>query len=181
MTTDSHATAAEAGSTDWADKHYLLVDDFIGIRILLRESLRNLGARHIDQAASGGEAMKLLAKTRYDVVLCDYNLGEGKNGQQVLEETRVRNLTAPSSVWLMVSAEKSVESVMGAAEHQPDAYLIKPITEGVLLTRLNRVWHKKQVFREIDQACMERIICARPSCATRRSKSTSCTSWNCCA
>jgi tetratricopeptide (TPR) repeat protein len=56
----------------------------------------------------------------------------------------------------MVSAEKSVESVMGAAEHQPDAYLIKPITEGVLLTRLNRVWHKKQVFRTIDQAYAEK-------------------------
>ena len=145
-----------AAPTAWADKHYLLVDDFVGIRILLRESLRNLGARNIDQAASGGEAMKMLAKTRYDVVLCDYNLGEGKNGQQVLEETRVRNLTAPSSVWLMVSAEKSVESVMGAAEHQPDAYLIKPITEGVLLTRLNRVWHKKQVFRDIDQAVLDK-------------------------
>lgn len=140
----------------WADKHYLLVDDFIGIRQLLRESLRNLGARHIDQATSGGEAMMLLAKTRYDVVLCDYNLGEGKNGQQVLEEARFRNLMLPSSVWLMVSAEKSVESVIGAAEHQPDAYLIKPITEGVLLTRLNRVWHKKQVFRDIDQAFQEK-------------------------
>jgi tetratricopeptide (TPR) repeat protein len=56
----------------------------------------------------------------------------------------------------MVSAEKSVESVMGAAEHQPDAYLIKPITEGVLLTRLNRVWHRKQVFRMIDQAYAEK-------------------------
>jgi DNA-binding NarL/FixJ family response regulator len=86
------------------------------------------------------------------VVLCDYNLGDGKNGQQVLEEARIRNLMLPSSVWLMVSAEKSVESVMGAAEHQPDAYIIKPITEGVLLTRLNRVWLKKQIFREIDQA-----------------------------
>jgi tetratricopeptide (TPR) repeat protein len=137
---------------DWADKRYLLIDDFVGIRQLLRESLRNLGARHIDQAASGGEAMPLLVKTRYDVVLCDYNLGEGKNGQQVLEEARIRNLMLPSSVWLMVSAEKSVESVMGAAEHQPDAYIIKPITEGVLLTRLNRVWLKKQIFRDIDQA-----------------------------
>ena len=146
------------GSTpiDWGSKTYLLVDDFIGIRQLLRESLRNLGARHIDQAASGGEAMNLLAKTRYDVVLCDYNLGEGKNGQQVLEEVRSRQLTLPSSVWLMVSAEKSVESVMGAAEHQPDAYLLKPITEGVLLTRLNRVWHKKQVFRDIDQAYQDK-------------------------
>ncbi|OFA04725.1 tetratricopeptide repeat-containing response regulator [Duganella phyllosphaerae] len=140
------------GEIDWGEKRYLIVDDFVGIRQLLRESLRNLGAKHIDQAASGGEGMMLLAKTRYDVVLCDYNLGDGKNGQQVLEEARIRNLILPSSVWLMVSAEKSVESVMGAAEHQPDAYIIKPITEGVLLTRLNRVWLKKQIFREIDQA-----------------------------
>ena len=141
---------------DWSSKNYLVVDDFVGIRQLLRESLRNLGARNIDQASSGGEAVALLGRVRYDVVLCDYNLGEGKNGQQVLEEARVRHMLLPSSVWMMVSAEKSVESVMGAAEHQPDAYLIKPITEGVLLTRLNRVWHKKQVFREIDQAYAEK-------------------------
>ena len=141
---------------DWADKNYLVVDDFIGVRQLLRESLRSLGAKNIDQASSGGEAMGLLARIRYDVVLCDYNLGDGKNGQQVLEEARVRNLVNPSTVWLMVSAEKSVESVMGAAEHQPDAYLIKPITEGVLLTRLNRVWHRKQIFRLIDQAYTEK-------------------------
>ncbi|ALK95563.1 tetratricopeptide repeat-containing response regulator [Massilia sp. WG5] len=150
------ALAAAADQVDWADKNYLVVDDFVGIRQLLRESLRSLGAKNIDQASSGGEAMGLLSRIRYDVVLCDYNLGEGKNGQQVLEEARVRNLVNPSTVWLMVSAEKSVESVMGAAEHQPDAYLIKPITEGVLLTRLNRVWHKKQVFRMIDQACAEK-------------------------
>ena len=159
MSTAQNPTAAPASSirhVDWADKNYLVVDDFVGIRQLLRESLRNLGARNIDQASSGGEAIALLGRIRYDVVLCDYNLGEGKNGQQVLEEARLRGLLVPSSVWLMVSAEKSVESVMGAAEHQPDAYLIKPITEGVLLTRLNRVWHKKQVFKEIDQAYAER-------------------------
>jgi tetratricopeptide (TPR) repeat protein len=150
------AAPARVHEVPWADKNYLIVDDFVGIRQLLRESLRNLGARNIDQASSGGEAMSLLGRIRYDVVLCDYNLGEGKNGQQVLEEVRQRHLLNPSSVWLMVSAEKSTESVMGAAEHQPDAYLIKPITEGVLLTRLNRVWHKKQVFRPIDQAYGEK-------------------------
>ena len=159
MIVDPKPTANLATSiqlVDWAGKNYLVVDDFIGIRQLLRESLRNLGAKNIDQASSGGEAIAMLARIRYDVVLCDYNLGEGKNGQQVLEEARVRNLLLPSSVWLMVSAEKSIESVMGAAEHQPDAYLIKPITEGVLLTRLNRVWHKKQVFKQIDQAFAEK-------------------------
>ena len=151
-----NASAKAVNEIDWADKNYLVVDDFVGVRQLLREALRSLGAKNIDQASSGGEAMGLLARIRYDVVLCDYNLGDGKNGQQVLEEARVRNLVNPSTVWLMVSAEKSVESVMGAAEHQPDAYLIKPITEGVLLTRLNRVWHKKQIFRLIDQAYAEK-------------------------
>jgi len=156
MITREQAVAATLKDVSWADKNYLIVDDFVGVRQLLRESLRNLGARNIDQASSGGEAMNLLGRIRYDVVLCDYNLGEGKNGQQVLEEARQRNLLNPSSVWMMVSAEKSTESVMGAAEHQPDAYLIKPITEGVLLTRLNRVWHKKQLFRPIDQAYGEK-------------------------
>lgn len=152
----SAVLAAKAEPIDWAGKHYLVVDDFIGVRQLLRESLRSLGARNIDQAASGSEAIGLLARVRYDVVLCDFNLGDGKNGQQVLEEARMRNLLLPSGVWMMVSAEKSVESVMGAAEHQPDAYLVKPITEGVLLTRLNRAWHRKQVFRPIDQACADK-------------------------
>ncbi|GGE85978.1 response regulator [Massilia psychrophila] len=111
---------------DWAAKSYLVVDDFVGIRQLLRESLRNLAAKNIGQASSGGEAIALLAHIRYDVVLCDYNLGEGKNGQQVLEEARMRNYLLPSSVWMMVSAEKSVESVIGAAERQPDAYSRSP-------------------------------------------------------
>jgi tetratricopeptide (TPR) repeat protein len=154
--TASGAPVPDMSGVDWSEKRYLIVDDFVGIRQLLRESLRNIGARHIDQASSGGEAMTLLERTHYDVVLCDFNLGEGKNGQQVLEEARVRNLMIPSSVWLMVSAEKSVEAVMGAAEHQPDAYIIKPITEGVLLTRLNRVWHKKQVFQQIDAAYIDK-------------------------
>jgi tetratricopeptide (TPR) repeat protein len=146
----------KAPDVNWAEKRYLVVDDFVGVRQLLREALRSLGARHIDQAASGGEAIGLLARVQYDVILCDFNLGDGKNGQHVLEEARIRNLLLPSCVWLMVSAEKSVEAVMGAAEHQPDAYIIKPITEGVLLTRLNRAWQKKQIFQEIDQAYLEK-------------------------
>jgi tetratricopeptide (TPR) repeat protein len=147
---------AKAPGVNWADKRYLIVDDFVGVRQLLREALRSLGARHIDQASSGGEAIGMLARLQYDVILCDFNLGEGKSGQHVLEEARIRGMLMPSCVWLMVSAEKSVEAVMGAAEHQPDAYIIKPITEGVLLTRLNRAWQKKQIFQEIDQAYLEK-------------------------
>jgi PleD family two-component response regulator len=62
------ASGASPAEVDWADKNYLVVDDFVGIRQLLRESLRSLGAKNIDQASSGGEAMGLLSRIRYDVV-----------------------------------------------------------------------------------------------------------------
>ncbi len=149
---DKNPTPTSTPTSDWVNKHYLLIDDFSSMRGLLREMLRSLGVRHVDQAANGSEAVAALTRNRYDVVLCDYNLGAGRTGQQVLEEAKISELIGPACIWLMISAEKSVESVMGAAEYQPDGYLIKPITEGLLLARLNRIWSKKQVFKEIDIA-----------------------------
>ncbi len=138
--------------TEWANKHYLLIDDFPSMRQMLRDMLRALGVKYVDQAGSGSEAISMLSRNKYDVVLCDYNLGPGRTGQQVLEEAKIRDLVGPSCIWMMVSAEKSVESVMGAAEYQPDGYLIKPITESIVLARLNRIWSKKQIFKPIDKA-----------------------------
>lgn len=146
------SNTAAARTVNWADKHYLVVDDCASIRQLLRESLRNMGAKLIDQATDGAEAVALISNNRYDIILCDYHLDGGRNGQQILEEARGNNWLKPSGMFIMVSAEKSAESVMGTAEYHPDAYLIKPITEGMLDTRLNRIWQKKQVFQKIDLA-----------------------------
>jgi tetratricopeptide (TPR) repeat protein len=135
---------------DWSDKSYLIVDDFSGVRRMLREHLKKLGAKRIDDADNGSVAMRMIGDVHYDVVLCDYHLEDGRNGHQLLEEARARHLLKPSAIWVMVSAERSVESVMGAIECQPDAYLLKPFTEGSLLTRLERARQHKDVFREID-------------------------------
>ncbi|MCL4758448.1 MAG: tetratricopeptide repeat protein [Rhodocyclaceae bacterium] len=133
---------------------FLVVDDFQGMRSMLRDILRNCGANAsaIDMAANGSEAVTMLGKRRYDVVLCDFDLGPGKNGQQVLEEAKHRQLVGPGSCWVMVTAEKSTETVMGAGEYQPDAYLVKPITETMLSGRLARLWQKKGSFAAIDKA-----------------------------
>lgn len=138
--------------TDWINKRYLLIDDFPNICLMLGDMLRSLGAHYIDQADNGNAAVALLRKNKYDVVLCDYHLGGNKNGQQVLEEAKLRDLMGPAGIWLMVSGVKNVESVMGAAEYQPDGYLLKPLTEAFLLKRLNRAWARKQVFKDIDHA-----------------------------
>jgi CheY-like chemotaxis protein len=141
---------------DWSAKRYLIIEDMEGVRQMLQKLLQDLGATLIEHAAHGGEAIGHLARHRYDVVLCDCNLGDARNGQQVLEEARARTLLPPSCVWMMVTADKSAETVMGSAEHQPDGYLLKPISEAGLYSRLARAVQRRDVFREIDETFMAR-------------------------
>lgn len=151
-------TPGHSPEMDFSSKSYLIIDDFQGMRGMLRDVLRGCGANvnRIEAAANGREAIGLLERTKFDVVLCDFNLGAGKNGQQILEEAKVRELIGPACAWIMVTAEKTADVVTGTAEYQPDTYLIKPITEATLRTRMTKIWAKKEAFAEIDAALMRR-------------------------
>lgn len=137
-----------------ANSTFLVIDDFLGMRGMLTTVLRNCGAnpKSIDTASNGQEAISLLGKKKYDVVLCDFNLGAGQNGMQILEEAKYKSLIGPSCCWIMVTAEKTTDTVMGTAEIEPDAYLIKPVTETILSSRIQKINAKKKTFVEIDRA-----------------------------
>jgi len=139
-------------SPDFSKKSFLIVEDYEGMRRILRNILSRAGATRIDATSNGINALGLLEKNRYDAVLCDLHLGQGKNGQQVLEEARLRRLVAPHTVWLMVSSEKTSEMVMGTVETRPDDYLLKPITETLLFSRLLRQMGKKKLLAPVEQA-----------------------------
>lgn len=151
-------TPGHSSEMNFANKSYLIIDDFQGMRGMLRDVLRGCGANvnKVEAAANGREAIGLLERTKFDVVLCDFNLGNGKNGQQILEEAKVRELIGPACAWIMVTAEKTADVVTGTAEYQPDTYLLKPITEATLRTRMTRIWAKKAAFAEIDAALTRR-------------------------
>ncbi|MBV8605394.1 MAG: response regulator [Pelomonas sp.] len=136
----------------FGSRKFLLVEDFETMRSVIRGLLRRCGAERVDTAASADEASKLLARERYDVVLCDYNLGVGKNGQMLLEESRFKQWTSPTTVWIMITAEKNSDMIFVAAEHAPDDYLLKPITEGTLQTRLQRLLARKAALADIVAA-----------------------------
>jgi len=139
---------------DFSSKTVLIIDDYQEMRSIFRDILRSCGAdvKKIYMAANGNEAIASLRKVQFDIVLCDFNLGSGKNGQQVLEEAKYRSLVGLSCLWIMITAEKTSEAVAGTAEYQPDAYLLKPVTEASLRLRLAKVWTKKEAFAEIYQA-----------------------------
>lgn len=133
-------------------KRFLIVDDFQGMRGMLREMMKSFGAKDIDMVANGKEAITCLEKNKYSAVLCDYNLGAGKNGQQILEEAKSRDLIGLSTAWIIISAEKTSDMVVGAAEHMPDDYIIKPVTEATLRARIEKVMTKKLDLYDIEKA-----------------------------
>jgi CheY-like chemotaxis protein len=130
----------------------LIVDDLREMRMSLRAILESLNVKQIVEAKSAEEAHVLLTKHRPDLVLCDYNLGDGKDGQQFFEEAKAERLLPAHSVWIMITAENTMNMVMGVVENNPDGYLVKPINKSVLQVRLERVVARKMIVKDIESA-----------------------------
>lgn len=132
-----------------ANQKYLVIDDFDQFRQYLRQLLRSIGANDIDIAHDGKQALEQLTHRHYDVVYCDYNLGSGKDGQQLLEEVRSKNLISELTLFIMVTVENAMDMVMGAVEFRPDDYLAKPFNKQLLRKRLLRQLQRIEKLRPL--------------------------------
>lgn len=132
-----------------ANLRSLVIDDMATMRQNIRSQLGQLGISHVDQAATPDEAIRYILKESYDVIVCDYNLNKETNGQQLLEYLRSQNILSPATMFIMVTAESTYDLVASAAEFQPDAYMVKPLTGGKLLERIERLLDKQQALRPI--------------------------------
>lgn len=135
-----------------AKKSVLIVDDFQNMRSTLRQMLMSIGFDLITPVASGEEALAALRAKRFDIVVCDYNLGDGIDGQQLLDQARAEGLVNLATVFVMVTAENSNEMVMGALEFAPDAYVSKPFTKDLLRARLGRALRRREPLGPVARA-----------------------------
>ena len=113
---------------DYSRTRFLIVDDFSDFRSSIKAMLRDIGAKDVDTADRGEDTLVMCRNKRYDIILHDYSLGSGKNGQQVLEELIAGKLISHQCIFVMVTAESSQAMVLSALEHEPDAYLTKPFS-----------------------------------------------------
>lgn len=137
---------------DWGGKSVLIVDDFRGFRSIVKNMMQTIGITNIDQASDGESAIKKISEKKYDIILCDYNLGEGKDGQQVLEEGKHRGFITPASIFIMITAENTMNMVLGAVEYLPDDYLVKPLTQDIVISRIEKILKKKMTFAGVQKA-----------------------------
>ncbi len=140
----------------------LIVDDLVEARSALKSMLTVLGADDVYSATDGREAVEYIMEHDFDLVLSDYNLGKGKDGQQILEEARYTNRLRATASFVMITGENAVDRVMGALEYDPDAYVTKPFTLSILRERLYRLSILKTILlpmnRAIDQGQIDWAI-----------------------
>jgi len=135
-----------------SDKQILVIDDMVESRSAIKRMLQQLGGEKIDTAIDGDEATAKIQGRDYDLVVSDYNLGKGKDGQQILEEARYSKRLRSTAIYIMVTGENAADMVMGALEYEPDAYLTKPITPQILSQRLRRIVHTKNIMDDMLKA-----------------------------
>jgi len=156
----------------------LIVDDFENFRMSMKKILLSFGVNKVDVTRNGNEAVRACTDAKYDLILCDYNLGAGKNGQQVLEELRHLKLLKNTDIFIIVTADSSKEVVMSAVENQPDEYLTKPFSQGVFKKRLEGTIAQKEAVLSINEALdLQDYRAAIMLCAKEISKKSKFRSW----
>jgi len=129
---------------------FLVIDDFESFRSSIRLMLSSFGAQHVDMANSAEDALEKCKYEFYDIILCDYNLGDGKNGQQILVDLRLNKRLKHIHLFIMITAQTAKDVVLGAREYLPDGYIAKPLTRPVLEQRLSQLIQQQEALKPIN-------------------------------
>ncbi|MCP5207118.1 MAG: tetratricopeptide repeat protein [Hahellaceae bacterium] len=146
------STAMSAPGMLLDGKRALVIDDMGAAVVIGRNMLLGLGAKHVETAGDYQTAFPKIAKKHYDIILCDFNLGSGLNGQQILRDLRHINRLSYTTLFVVVSAERTHDIVLGTIECEPDGYIAKPFTQGDFRVRITKLVEQQTVFKEFNEA-----------------------------
>lgn len=122
----------------------LVVDDEESLRITTAAIFENEGYV-VDTASSGDEAIDLMSKEDYDLVLTDLHM-EGGDGLSVLNQIRRH---APLTISVVLTGFASVESAIAALQEGAYDYLVKPCDiESMKHTIRRGVEHRRLMLAE---------------------------------
>ncbi|MBY5920906.1 response regulator [Ferrimonas balearica] len=141
-------------SLDLSQLRVLVADDAPPVQSFLKLMLRRQGFRdeHILQAKTGKECLRLAQEQPVDLVLCDFNFGEGLNGRQILEELRHYGWISESTVFIVITGEAQGHVVHAMLDLKPDEYLLKPLNPEVLKQRIDRALRRRHHLLPLHQA-----------------------------
>jgi DNA-binding response OmpR family regulator len=119
----------------------MIVDDERTTRLSLSEIFALRGAITA-AAADGEEALELIAKSDYDLIILDIKM-PGISGLQVLETVQK---TSPGTVCILLTAHATVDSAIRALRQGAFDYVLKPAQPKTIIEVVERGLTKRQEF-----------------------------------
>ncbi|WP_027714171.1 sigma-54 dependent transcriptional regulator [Desulfuromonas sp. TF] len=133
----------------------LVAEDEEIMRITVLDHLRSLGWL-ADEASTGTEALELVKKNRYELVLSDIRM-PGMDGEALLAE--VKRL-APRTEVVVMTAHGSTDNAVNCLKKGAADYILKPFDLDDLTFRINRLFE----MQTIKARCVSLEYC----CGLRR-------------
>lgn len=114
----------------------LIVDDSSAMRAYVRATLEEQWNAQVEEATSGFEALRILPREQFDVVVVDINM-PNINGLELISFMR-RSETHKDTPLLIISTEASKRDREKAFSLGANAYLAKPFTADQLISTLTQ-------------------------------------------
>ncbi|MCK8824028.1 response regulator [Fuchsiella alkaliacetigena] len=146
-------TSSVPKAEDKQEHLVLVVDDVKMNRNLLKRRLNKLNCQ-VKEAKGGYEALELLQKNSFDLILLDIMM-PGLDGYQVLSKIKKDKELKHLPV-IMISAVDEMDSVVRCIEDGAEDYLAKPFNPILLKARVNACLTKKR-FHDQQEAYQQRI------------------------
>ena len=121
----------------------LIIDDEQSIRNTLREILE-YEKYEVDEAKDGDEALKILAKDKYDVALCDIKMPK-VDGIEVLEKAIADGI---DTQFIMISAHGTIDTAVNATKMGAFDFIQKPPDLNRLLLAVRNALDKGNLVTE---------------------------------
>ena len=115
----------------------LVVDDFATMRRIIKNVLKQIGFKNVDEAEDGRPALAKLNSNEYDLVISDWNM-PNMDGLTLLKSVRGDD-RLKDTPFIMVTAESQKENVIEAIKARVSEYVVKPFTSEYLTDKINRV------------------------------------------
>ena len=130
------------------DIQILVVDEQPLTQNYLRYALETLGYSSFTYAENSAVALTQCRDKTFDLIICSFNLN-GKDGYQLYQELKARNLFSHSTGFIFISAETDPSLVHSVLELQPDEFMVKPYAIKDLKERIDRTVQRKNLFRPL--------------------------------
>ena len=119
---------------------FLVVDDFVIMRRIVGNLLKDLGYTDVKEAEDGVDALNKLRSGDFDFVMADWNMPK-MTGIELLRAIRADSKLKHLPV-LMVTAEAKRENIIEAAQAGANGYVVKPFTADTLEEKLRKIMQK---------------------------------------